>query len=498
MIFLQIIFAFWGKIKQSEGFLCEACILSLGIKRSGRLTLPARASVWYTACGIVERGVGFIFTPIFTRALTPEEYGLYPLYVSYMSLFTIIITLELSGNIIYRGLTKYRGREDELISCTLGIVCLSFTAVITLLWLFGDSIAKVTGLSRYILLLLAAQVFFNEVISLYVAKCRYLYEYRAVSVINTALAVLSPTLAFVLINFTRVRSLARIVAPLAVTALIALPLGVVIFMRGKRLFSREIWGFILRLDLPLLPHFAATAVIAQSGKIIVGRYFGEEALAKYSVVFSMGFVFSLITVGINSALSPWVNRKLAGGRDERIAEVINPAFTLFAIMTLCGLCFSPEGLAFLAPREYMSALVAIYPLSLSVLVGFLTAIINAVLIFHKKSHLISTASITTAGVNLLLGVTVTSKYGYFAAALVQLASALILFAISAVMVGGVSQKPIVNPKNHLAVLVLVGTVSVALYLLRGVIISRVLIFTALVLLALPIALRCKSLIIEKS
>ena len=84
--------------------------------------MPARASVWYTVCGVIERGVGFIFTPIFTRALTPEEYGLYPLYVSFMSLFTIVITLELSGNIIYRGLSKYRGREDEFISSTLGIV----------------------------------------------------------------------------------------------------------------------------------------------------------------------------------------------------------------------------------------------------------------------------------------------------------------------------------------------------------------------------------------
>ena len=497
VIFSQIIFAFWGKITQNEGFLCEACILSVSIKRGGRLTLPARASVWYTACGVIERGASFIFTPIFTRALTPEEYGLYPLYVSFMSLFTIVITLELSGNIIYRGLSKYRGREDEFISSTLGIVCSLFVSVTILLLRFGDFFARVTGLARYILLFLAVQVFLNEVVGLYVAKCRYLYEYKAASVINTALSVLSPALAFALINFTRVRALARIVAPLAVTALVALPLGVLIFARGKKLFSREIWSFILRLDLPLLPHFAATAVIAQSGKIIVGRYFGEEALAKYSVVFSMGFVFSLITVGINSALSPWVNRKLAGGEGDKISSVVEPAFALFSLMTLCGLCFSPEGLAFLAPREYGGALVAIYPLSLSVLVGFLTTIINAVLLYYKKSHLISGASIITAGVNLLLGLTLTARYGFVAASLVQLASALTLFAISAVTVGGVSHNSVVSPKSHLAVLTFVGVVSVLLYLLRGAVVSRVLIFVALVMLALPVALRCKSLIIEK-
>ena len=459
--------------------------------------MPARASVWYTATSALERGISFIFTPIFTRVLTPEEYGLYPLYVSFMSLFTILITLELSGNVIYRGLSQYRGREDEFISCTLGIVCLMFGIVTSALAILGEEVSMITGLRREILLFLAIQVFFNEIISLYVAKCRYLYQYKAPSLINAMLAVLSPTLSFALINFTRVRASARIIAPLAVTALLALPLGIDIMRRGKRLFSHEIWSFILRLDLPLLPHFIATAIIAQSGKIIVGRYFGEEALAKYSIVFSMGFVFTLITVGINSALAPWVNRKLTNGMTERIAEAVEPMFALFALMTLCGLCFSPEGLAFLAPKEYGNALAAIYPLSLSVLTGFLTTIINAVLLFYKKSHMISTASVITALVNLVLGFTVTSRYGYIGASLVQLVCALILFAISAVMVGGVSQKRVIYAQNHLAVIAFAALMSTILYLLRYTLISRTLIFAALVMLALPVALRCKSLITEK-
>ena len=471
--------------------------MSVIIKKSRRLTLPARASVWYTLTSALERGVSFIFTPIFTRVLTPEEYGLYPLYVSFMSLFTIAITLELTGSVIYRGLARYKGRENEFISCTLGIICLTFGISLALILTFGNFLSSFTGLGKNILLFLALQVFSNGILNLYIAKCRYSYEYRRASAINATLAVLSPTLSFALINFTRVRASARIVAPLAVSLLIAVPLLIAIVRQGKRIWCGEIWRFVLKLDLPLLPHFIATAVIAQSGKIIVGRYFGEDALAKYSVVFSMGFVFSLITVGINSALTPWVNRKLASGNADKVREVVEPLFALFSLMTLCGLCFSPEGLAFLAPREYRSSLGAIYPLSISVLVGFLTTIINAVLLFREKSHLISAASIITACINLILGLTITARYGYIAAALVQVASSLILFAISTLMLGGVSQKTIINPKSHATVIGFVALVSLVLYLLRGELLSRTLIFIALVMLAIPVALRCKSLIIEK-
>lgn len=453
--------------------------------------------MWYTATSALERGVNFIFTPIFTRALTPEEYGLYPLYVSFMSLFTIVITLELGGNVVYRGLAKYKGRECEFISCALGIISLFTLLSLVALALYGDAISVFTGLSREILLFLILQVFFNGILNLHLAKSRYAYEYKGVSAINSALAILSPTLSFLLIKFTRVRATARIIAPLIVTAIIAMPLVITMLRRGKRIFSREIWWYILKLDLPLLPHFISTAIIAQSGKIIVGRYFGEGALAKYSIVFSMGFVFSLITVGINSALAPWINRKLASGEGERIAVAVEPAFTLFALLTLCGLCFSPEGLAFLAPREYGSALGAIYPLSISVLIGFLSTITNAVLLFHERSYLISTASVIAAAVNLTLGLTVTARYGCIAAAFVQLASALVLFVVSAVMLGGVSKKRLLKPTSHLAVIGFTAASSGLLYLLRYSFLSRSLLFVALVMLAVPVTLKCKTLIIEK-
>ena len=497
IIFLQIIFTKAGKIKQNERIVYEACILLVRIKRGGRLTLPARASMWYTVTSAAERGISFIFTPIFTRTLSPEEYGLYPLYVSYMSLFTILITLEIGSSVIYRALARFKGREDELISSLLGVISVLFGAVLSVILIFPEYLSSITGLGGEILVFLAVQVLLNGILGLYVAKCRYLYEYRAVSLINLALALLSPTLSLILIKFTRVRATARIIAPLIVSALIVLPLAVRIVRQGKRLVSREILGFIFRVVLPLLPHFISTAVIAQSGKIIVGRSFGEEALAKYSVVFSMGFVFSLITVGINSALTPWVNRKLAEKNEDKIAATIDPLFSLFALMTLSGLCFSPEGLAFLAPREYGSALGAIYPLSLSVLTGFLVTIINAMLLFYEKSHLISAASIITAVINLLLGITLTARYGYIAAALVQLASSLILFIISTVMLGGVSHKTVIRPYRQLGVITFSAVVSMLLYLLRHAFVSRMLILLALFMLAIPIALECKSLIIEK-
>ncbi|MBQ8689813.1 MAG: oligosaccharide flippase family protein [Clostridia bacterium] len=465
--------------------------------KKARFALPARASIWYVITSALERGITFIFTPIFTRALTTDEFGLYPLYVSWMGVFTVFITLELSGNIIYRGLSRFKGREDELISTSLLIMSTSAAIMCAAVLIFGDAMTRVIGLSRQIILLLIAQIYTSGVVNLFFAKCRYFYKYKLPSFINIAFAVASPALSLFLINFTRVRSEARIVAPLAVTAIIALPIAASMLYSAKHRFSPDIARHLLKNALPLLPHYAATTVMAQIGKITVGRFYGEGELAKYSVVFSMGFLFSLVTGGINSALSPWITRKLAASKGDQIEATAQKVFPLLATMTLMGLCFSPEGLAFLAPAEYRSALGAVYPISISVLFTFLVLLINAILLYFEKGHLVTVASLIAAAISIILNLTVTSRYGYIAAALIQAASSFILLVISVIMLGGVLKKRSFSNSKYLRVIIVTALFAWLLFALRDVFLSRVFLFISFLLVLIPQALECKNLIKEK-
>ena len=316
------------------------------------------------------------------------------------------------------------------------------------------------------------------------------------SFINIAFAIASPSLSLFLINFTRVRSEARIVAPLAVSALIALPIAINILFSAKCKFSLGVARHLVKNATLLLPHFAAMTVMAQIGKITVGRFFGEGELAKYSVVFSMGFLFSLVTGGINSALSPWITRKLSSNNGDKIKTTAEKVFPLLATMTLMGLCFSPEGLAFLAPPEYREAIGAVYPISVSVLFTFLVLLINAILLYYEKGHLVTVASVVAAVVSIVLNLTVTSRYGYIAAALLQAASALILLLISALMLGGVLKKRDFGTSKYISVILTTSLFALLLFALRDVFLSRLLIFVSLSLVLIPQAIECKNLIKE--
>ena len=82
---------------------------------------PAVASIWYAAAAILGRGIGFIFTPIFTRLLSAEEYGLFTLYTTWLGVFTIISTLEIGGGVLMRALQKKDWTSGTVFFSALGL-----------------------------------------------------------------------------------------------------------------------------------------------------------------------------------------------------------------------------------------------------------------------------------------------------------------------------------------------------------------------------------------
>ena len=59
-----------------------------------------KSGIWYTMSNFLVKSIGFITTPIFTRILTKSEFGAYNNYVSWLSIVTIFVTLDLEATLI--------------------------------------------------------------------------------------------------------------------------------------------------------------------------------------------------------------------------------------------------------------------------------------------------------------------------------------------------------------------------------------------------------------
>ena len=85
------------------------------------LSAPVKASIWFTACNIIQKGIALISTPIFTRIMTTQQYGVYTIYQSWYQVLTIFATLNLSAGIFNNGLTKYPEKKSEFVSSLQGL-----------------------------------------------------------------------------------------------------------------------------------------------------------------------------------------------------------------------------------------------------------------------------------------------------------------------------------------------------------------------------------------
>ena len=86
-----------------------------------KLSAPVKASLWFTVCSIVQKGITLLSMPIFTRLLTTEQYGEYSVYQSWYAIISIFATLNLSAGVLFNGLTKYEDDRDRIISSFQGL-----------------------------------------------------------------------------------------------------------------------------------------------------------------------------------------------------------------------------------------------------------------------------------------------------------------------------------------------------------------------------------------
>lgn len=395
-----------------------------------KVKLPARASLSYTLSYILQRSVGVLGTPLFTRLLTPSEYGLYPLFNTYLGIATVIATLEITGGIALIGMQKFEQRRCEFLSAALGLILTVFSVFSAMYFLFRKSINGFTGLSTPISSLLLGQIFLNAVINLYTAEKKYEYKYKIVSFLSVISSLGAPLIAVCFITLTRYRAEARILGGFITAFSIAFPLFYIIMKKGRTLFSFPIWKYLMKMALPLLPHYISASLILRLGEIAVGRIHGTEGLGLYSVAVSFGLSLTMITNGIISALSPWVLRKLRRRSFGEVREMLYLISTLLSILSLILLAVMPDVVEIIVPEEYRPALLAVYPLALTCVPTFLSNIILQGEMYYERSAISSIPSVIAAAVNGILVFLFLPHADFRAAGIFTLLSYIILLTLN--------------------------------------------------------------------
>ena len=88
------------------------------INKYKNLSQPLKASIWFTICSFLQKGIQFITAPIFTRLLSPEDFGTVNVYNSWFQILLIVVSLNLFQGVFNVGMIKFEDNQYKYMSCS--------------------------------------------------------------------------------------------------------------------------------------------------------------------------------------------------------------------------------------------------------------------------------------------------------------------------------------------------------------------------------------------
>lgn len=410
-----------------------------------RMSIVAKAALWFTLATILQKGISFITVPIFTRIMTTEQYGYFSVYLSWVSILTILGGMDFHTCVYINNLSKMT-EEKEKDKLAVSLIDLSFviTGVIFFIYLIArDFWNDFLGLPTSIVVLMFVEVFFVPVVNLWSTKQRYTYNYKKLVLWTVGQVFLNALLGivFVMLADAENQAVSRVLSITTVQVIFGAILIISFMYKAKEVVDVKWWKSAMRLHIPLLPHSLSLTVLSSADRVMINSMIGASATAIYSVAYSASMVINLIKLSITQAMTPWMYECIKNKNYNSMKKTCNLVMLGVMLMAFLFILFAPELIFVIGGEEYYDAIYIVPPVAASVFFTFLYSMFSTVEFYYEKTKGIMFASIGAALLNILLNAIFINLFGYIAAGYTTLVCYIFLsFAHYLVMKKTVSSK----------------------------------------------------------
>lgn len=385
-----------------------------------------RAGIWYTISTISVKAMAILTTPIFTRLLTTEDYGISATFNSWYSLMYIICSLDLDMSVgrakqdIGESLEKYVGSLQLLSGLFTGILFI-FSII------FRELLLELIELDTILLLMLYVYLFFSTSVSLMQTRLRYEYRYKENIGIMFYITLTTVLLSIFLIkNMEHNRYWGKVIGTVIPTTILGL------FFWGRGFYNKNIhlnkeyWNYALKISAPMIIHSLSLNVLATADRVVITKFLGAKETGIYTLVYQYAIIINLIMGAVNHAWQPWFHDNYHAGKFSLIKSRAKDISLLGGIIGLGCVAFGPEMISILGPVEYQNGLTVLVPLVMGIVCQFVYSNYINVELHLKQTKYASLCTVIAAVLNMLLNIIYVPQYGYFAAAYTTLISYIVL------------------------------------------------------------------------
>ena len=411
-----------------------------------------RSGVGYTLGNILIKGINFLTLPIFSRLLSPEEFGVYNVFASYDMILFVLIGLAMHTSIQSANL-EFRGKINSYTSSISLIYVLNALVALVVAVLFRKALGELLSLPPASLTILVLGSFSTAVIQLYNTRISLDYSYKKYLLVSACSSILNISLSLVLIltAFSEDRAMGRIIGASVPAFLISLVLLLSFFRKEKPRFSKTYWKFGVKYSLPIVPHGISQMLLNQCDRIMISKMVSDAAAGIYSLAGNIKLILVIITESVNTAWTTWFYSQMDKGEKAAIQKRATQLLLLFFILTTGLMALSPELVQLLGGSAYAAGKYVAIPLVLDAFALFLYNLVVPAQYYAKKTTYIMYGTMAAAVVNIVLNYVFIKLFGFVAAAYTTLASYLLFAAVHYCISGKLLKFFVVPPSRMLGV-----------------------------------------------
>ncbi len=410
------------------------------------LSKEVKASIWFMFCNLIQKGISFITVPIFTRMMTSAEYGEYMVFLSWESILSILVTLNLCYEVFNNGMVKFSKDKDGYASSMVGLTFFTTLSACGIYYVFNEPILDIMRMSNRNITFMFLDMFFLAISGLWTVRKRYEFDYRKLTVLTLINIVLNPTLGILFVSSFENKVEARILSSVISNAIFFSVTFYELLKKSMKIINLQYWKYALRINLPLLPHYFSMVFLNNIDRIIINQYYGDKYTAFYSVAYNVAMIMQIIIASINSSFNPWLYRQLENKNYTIICKKAKVLLSIVALFSLLPSAFAPEILQILGSSGYVEAKGIVPLLTNCVFLIFVYTLFSNVELFHEKSRYIMFGSLAASAVNFITNIIFVPQFGYFAAAYTTLISYILLAVFHYIMMMKVQKENNIKEK----------------------------------------------------
>ncbi len=460
------------------------------ITRYKNMSVQLKVVFWFTMVGFLQKGISMITTPIFTRVLSREDYGMFSVFASYYTVLVIVATLYLHMGVINNAFVKMKESNEKIVSAFQSLSLVISSSFFVLALIFREELGKLMGVPPIVVVLIFLGYIFMEPFYNWVIYKRYQFDYVKPVLATVIVSILTPLVSVIAILLTKEnQGIVRVASYVIVnTMLPGIFFYIVNYKKSKTFYDKKLWTYALTFNIPLLVHYLSETLLNQTDRIMINKILGPADAGIYSVAFAAAAIFTIFSSALNTAFVPWTYQKIKSQDFKQLAKISYLVLLGLAVILSIMIMFAPEVVMVLAGNKYTGAVYLIPTLSASVFFGYMYQLFSRIELFYEKKSYTVISTITAAIVNIILNAWWIPIWGYTAAGYSTLISHILFCVMHYIFYKKVNRESmnsvkVFDGKILVAISALVLAISFVMTFLYNYLVLRLVIIAIIMLFA---------------